>query len=116
MARDVRKFRDSSIGRTIARHRAKKNLRSDAHADAAEAHEEKIDCGEVTDAKADRIAGEIAIAEEKISGDSDPIFEYFGFGEEKEIVAEPHSAIFVQSVEQEKETQEFGDTDSVAIA
>jgi hypothetical protein len=113
------KLRGSRARRRNLRHEAQKNLRAYADPDAAEAHEEKIDRGQIADAEAKHHSGEIAFSEKESRRESDSfrdaVPEFLRVHEKEKIFAEPIPGIFSERIEQkEEEAQGIADPESVA--
>jgi hypothetical protein len=137
--RDADRLRGPRTGRGDVRRQAQENFRAYADTHAAQTHEEKIDGREVADSETERNAGEIAITEKKGGRESDSVgdaiaecvcsseeekilaeshpgtfSECVGFGEKEKVFTEPHPGVFSERVEQEEETKDVADSESIA--
>lgn len=108
--------RHSRAGGRIVPDNAEENLHAHAHSNAAKTHEEKNDGGKPPDAEAVCVAGKVVIAKEKtrVESNAQRDIDAKRVAEEEKIIADSFARILSELIEQEKETQIFADTESVA--
>ena len=120
MFRNPGTLRVARACRRILWDQAEEDFRANAHARSAKTFEEKDERGEITDAEAVGVAGEVAFAEEKIDRQPfafrDSRAQSVGVAKEKEEFTNSFSGSFPERVGQEEKAQEFSDTNSVGNA